>query len=77
MLTMPCLDGEVILGVDTHRDAHAAVLVDRLGRLIASQTFPTTRRGLRALIAWAQHHGTVRNAGVEGTGSWGAGLTRA
>jgi hypothetical protein len=51
---MPCLPAEVILGVDTHRDVHAAALVDELGRLVASQTFPTTRRGIRALIGWAQ-----------------------
>jgi transposase len=77
MLTMPCLDGEAILGVDTHRDTHAVVLIDELGRLVASEVFPTTRRGIRALIVWAQRRGTIRQAGVEGTGSYGAGLTRA
>jgi transposase len=53
------------------------VLVDLLGRFVAGETFPTTRRGLRALIRWAQQRGTIRRAGVEGTGSYGAGLTRA
>ena len=77
MSTMPCLPVEVILGVDTHRDTHAVVLVDLLGRLVAAETFPTTRPGLRALIKWAQQRGNVRRAGVEGTGSFGAGLTRA
>jgi transposase len=76
MLTISCLEGEVILGVDTHRDTHAAVLIDPLGRLLATETFATTRRGHRAMIAWAQLLGTVRRAGVEGTGSFGAGLTR-
>jgi transposase len=75
--TMPCLPVEVILGVDTHRDTHAVVLVDLLGRLVATETFPTHRRGLRALIKWAQQRGTIRRAGVEGTGSFGAGLTGA
>src|SRR3954468_24854497 len=74
---MPCLPGEVILGADTHRDTHAVVLIDPLGRRVAAESFPTTRRGLRALIGWAQQRGTVRRAGVEGTGSFGAGLTRA
>jgi hypothetical protein len=40
--TMPCLPAEVILGVDTHRDTHAAALVDTLGRFVAAQSFPTT-----------------------------------
>jgi hypothetical protein len=75
--TLPCLPAEVILGVDTHRDTHAAVLVDLLGRFVAGKTFPTSRRGVRALIRWAQLLGTVRRARVEGTGSYGAGLTRA
>ncbi|MDQ3609694.1 MAG: IS110 family transposase [Actinomycetota bacterium] len=74
---MPCLPVEVILGVDTHRDTHAAALVDLLGRLVAAETFPTTRRGIRALIAWATQRGTISQAGVEGTGSYGASLTRA
>jgi len=74
---MPCLLVEVILGVDTHRDTHAVVLIDLLGRLVAADTFPTTRAGIRALIAWAKQHGTIRRAGVEGTGSYGASLTRA
>ncbi len=77
MLTISCLEGEVILGVDTHRDTHAAVLVDPLGRLVAAESFATSRRGMAALIAWARGRGTLRRAGVEGTGSFGAGLARA
>lgn len=73
---MPCLDGEVILGVDTHADFHAAVLVDLLARTVATRTVPATRRGHRALLAWARQRGTLRRAGVEGTGSYGAGLAR-
>jgi hypothetical protein len=42
---MPCLPVEVILGVDTHRDTHAVVLVDLLGRVVASETFATSKRG--------------------------------
>jgi transposase len=74
MLTMPCLDGEVILGVDTHADTHAAVLLDLLGRPVASRTVRATSRGNRELLAWARRRGTLRRAGVEGTGSYGASL---
>jgi transposase len=76
VLTMPCLDGEVILGVDTHADSHAAALVDLLGRTVAARTVPATKRGNRALVAWAHQHGRLRRAGVEGTGSYGASLMR-
>ncbi|MCA1677752.1 MAG: IS110 family transposase [Actinobacteria bacterium] len=74
---MPCLPVEVILGVDTQRDTHAAVLIDLVGRFVDAETFPTTRRGIRALIAWAQQRGIISQAGVEGTGSYGASLARA
>jgi len=76
VLTMPCLDGEVILGVDTHLDSHTAAVIDRLGRTLATRTVPATARGNRALLAWARQHGTVCRAGVEGTGSYGASLAR-
>jgi transposase len=76
MSTMPCIDGEVILGVDTHLDTHTAALVDPLGRALATTTVPATRRGHRALVSWAVPRGSVEVAGVEGTGSYGAGLAR-
>ncbi len=76
MSTMPHLDGEVILGVDTHEREHVAALIDPVGRLIGTRAFPATLRGYRQLLAWARQHGELRRAGVEGTGSFGAGLTR-
>jgi transposase len=76
MSTMPCIDGEVILGVDTHAETHTAALADPIGRTLATTTVPATRRGHRALIKWAGLRGSVRVAGVEGTGSYGASLAR-
>jgi transposase len=73
---MPCIVGEVILGVDTHTETHTAALLDPLGRTLATTTVPASRRGFRALVEWAKLHGSVRIAGVEGTGSYGAGLAR-
>ena len=69
MQNMACHVEEVILGVDTHLDTHTAVVIDLLGREIDTQTFPTNRRGIAELIKWARRRGTVRRAGVEGTGS--------
>jgi transposase len=68
--------GEVILGVDTHKDLHAAAVINPLGVVLSSEMFPTTEAGYRALLAWAGRFGTVRRAGVECTGSYGAALAR-
>jgi transposase len=76
MPTMPHPAGEVLLGVDTHELEHVAALVDALGRLLATRSFPATAEGYRRLLAWARGHGLVSRAGVEGTGSFGAGLAR-
>ncbi|TDO44510.1 transposase [Kribbella sp. VKM Ac-2527] len=67
---------EVVLGVDTHKDTHVAAVVTVLGRVIDSKAFPTTTAGYRSLLGWARGLGLVRRAGVECTGSYGAGLTR-
>jgi transposase len=76
MSTMPEIAGEVILGVDTHEREHVAALIDELGRLLATRSFATNVCGCRQLLAWARERGPVIRAGVEGTGSFGAGLAR-
>jgi hypothetical protein len=68
--------GHIIAGVDTHADTHHAATLDHLGRLLDTDQFPTTQTGLTALHAWLTRQGTVHAIGVEGTGSYGAGLTR-
>jgi transposase len=67
---------EVILGVDTHLDVHVAVALDRLGRRLGELSVPTTAKGYESLVRWAEGFGAVRCAGVEGTSSYGAGITR-
>lgn len=66
----------VTLGVDTHADVHVAVLIDELGRVLGTRTVETVEPAYRRLLKWASGHGDVRLAGVEGTGSYGAGLAR-
>ncbi|MDO0938984.1 IS110 family transposase [Streptomyces sp. DG2A-72] len=70
------LSEEVVLGVDTHKDVHAAAVVTSTGAAVASRTFPTTREGYRQLLSWARSFGHLQRAGVECTGSYGAALTR-
>jgi transposase len=66
----------VILGVDTHLDFHVVVAVDHLGRHLGESSVPTTTKGYEGLLCWAEGFGPVRCAGVEGTSSYGAGLSR-
>ena len=68
--------GQVIGGVDTHKDVHVAAVIDSLGRIQGVESFPTTVHGYRRLLAWLQSHGELLAVGVEGCGSWGAGLAR-
>src|SRR6187549_3814442 len=63
-------------GVDTHADVHVAAVVDHLGGVLGVEPFETTEAGCQRLIGWMRSHGTVELVGVEGTGSYGAGLTR-
>ncbi len=66
----------VIIGVDTHSDVHVAVALDQVGRRLSTVNCDTTPDGYVALESWAQQLGHVAAFGVEGTGSWGAGLVR-
>ncbi len=68
--------GPVTGGVDTHADVHVAAVVDQVGRVLGTQAFPATAAGYRAVLAWMKLHGELARAGVEGTGSYGAGLAR-
>lgn len=72
-MTMP---SRITGGVDTHLDVHVAAALDEHGGLLGVETFPTTPAGYRQLWAWLGTFGTVELVGVEGTGSYGAGLTR-
>ena len=64
----------VIVGVDTHADAHVAVALDGLGRRLGHKTVPSTEAGYAVLLAWSQQFGTLERAGIEGSGSFGVGL---
>jgi len=73
MTTLPL---QITGGVDTHLDTHVAAALDQRGALLGVESFDTTPAGYRQLLAWLRHFGEVELVGVEGTGSYGAGLTR-
>ncbi|MFD8722596.1 IS110 family transposase [Streptomyces sp. NPDC059629] len=62
--------------MDTHRDAQLAAVLSLTGAVLATDEFPATSAGYRDLLKWARKSGTVGRAGVEGTGSYGASLSR-
>lgn len=66
----------VFAGVDTHKEIHVAAVVDTAGTLLSTHSFSTTRAGYRALLTWVRSYGDPIRIGIEGTGSYGAGLTR-
>src|SRR5438132_2912954 len=63
-------------GVDTHLDVHVAAALDANGGILGVQSFPTSLAGYQQLLSWLDGFGEVTRVGVEGTGAYGAGLTR-
>jgi transposase len=63
-------------GVDTHADMHVVAALDPVGGLLGVEEFPATTTGYARLPGWLGGFGTVCLAGIEGTGSYGAGLAR-
>lgn len=66
----------VTVGVDTHLDEHVAVALDQLGRRLDALSVPTTGVGYAKLLRWAEGLGSLERVGIEGAGSFGAGLSR-
>lgn len=66
----------IVGGVDTHADTHHAAVELMNGGRIADAQFPATADGYAQLLMWMRSYGRLHAVGVEGTGSYGAGLTR-
>ena len=70
----------VLIGVDTHKDQHVAVALDRHGAVLGHLQIPATSKGYQTLLEWAVGHGALQPAdllvALEGSGSYGAGLCR-
>ena len=66
----------LVIGVDTHKDEHVAVAIDQLGVRLGDHRLATNTGGYAGLERWASGLGDVQGFGIEGTGSYGAGLAR-
>ena len=75
-MTIVELDCAVTGGVDTHLDAHVAAALNEIGGVLGVESFATTPAGYRDLRLWMEAFGPIASVGVEGTGSYGAGLAR-
>ncbi|MEC5182360.1 transposase [Arthrobacter sp. CG_A4] len=67
---------QVVAGVDTHSQTHHCAVITVTGEHLADSQFPATRPGYEALQAFITCQGDLMRVGVEGTNSYGAGLTR-
>lgn len=67
----------ITIGVDTHKYTHVAVALDIVGGRVAAESFAADSTGYDHLINWATQLGVDIVFGVEGTGSYGAGLAEA
>jgi transposase len=75
---MPMLAGKVdyVIGVDTHRDTNTAAVVTEAGAIVAHQQCQTDAMGYRRVVAFADEHAPGRRVwAIEGSGSFGSGLT--
>ena len=67
---------QVVIGVDTHKDQHVAVAIDWRGVRLSEFHLPATTCGYGRLERWSRSMGEIHAFGIEGTGSYGAGVAR-
>lgn len=67
---------DLVIGVDTHKETHTAALVSPTGAVLSTLEASTDRAGLGRLLAFGRSRPAEHRLWVlEGTGSYGAGLT--
>ena len=74
--SIPDARGPVFCGVDTHADSHWLYVLDWRGRKVLSRQFPADAAGYEALAGAIAAAGEPACVAMEGTSSYGAGLTR-
>ena len=77
MTVTPLDTGTIFGGIDTHADTIHVAAIDPWGRHLGDHEFPTTPLGYREALAFLTEHGVVTCIGIEGTSSYGTGITRA
>jgi len=67
---------KVIAGIDTHADTHHVALITEYGKHLGDRKFLAVGTGYREIAAYLTSLGPVTAVGIEGTGSYGAELSR-
>ena len=67
----------VVGGIDPHADTIHVALVTGTGKPVSDCEFTTTTDGYRCAVEFLRAEGVLERVGVEGAGSYGAGITRA
>jgi len=76
MTTMTDAPTRITAGADTHRDVHMVAALDHRGAELGVRPFSTDTAGYQEMLSWLEGLGQLERVGVEGTGTYGAGLTR-
>ncbi|MFJ9543745.1 transposase [Streptomyces sp. NPDC101225] len=79
--TVPChvpaeAEEDILLGVDTHKDVHAADVITTPGVAPDGRGFPETAEGYRQLPSWTRLFSMLRRSRGEYTRPYCAALTR-
>lgn len=69
-------NGHFAAGVDTHKDTHALCVIDGVGRVVRTGTYAADSAGYDEIAAAIGDPDDCIVVGIEGTGSYGAGLSR-
>ena len=76
-MTVTALEpGTTFGGIDTHANTIHVAAIDAWGRELGDAEFPTTPTGYRDALTFLNSHGQVIRLGIEGTSSYGMGITR-
>jgi transposase len=76
-MTMLAEQLDFVIGVDTHKQTHSAVIVTAAGGEVEAIEVEASSNGYRRLLRFVEQRAAGRRLwAVEGTGSYGAGLTR-
>lgn len=76
-MTIMTNPGEHVAGIDSHKDTIHIAVITATGIKVADHEFPTTTPGYRRAVAWIAEHGPIAAVGIEGTSSYGTGISAA